>query len=257
MPKTDFSKIEKVLHLLILNKRESISKAPNGFKQDDIYPWKYNRALSYLRKPVLEIQQQHGEVYYHWSFRHIYSSWQNLKYLTFTGKLKAKEGGLLDKYLSKVNDEKGKLFRNQMALWLTENTSLKIVAHEVKINPTGHLKAEKDFGDVDILAINDEQKIIFSIECKNTTGARVIHEMKTELESYFGRGDKSKKIQKHVGRDKWLAQNVKSLELFVSNPENFRIISFVLTSNELPVAYLKKHNSPLPIISFSKLKREG
>lgn len=250
-------KLDAVLDFMTLKKRASISKAPKGFNQDDIYPWKYNRALSYLRKPVLEIQHPDGTVHYYWGFRHVYSAWKHLEYLLFTGKLKAREGGLLASYLSKINAEKGKAFRNQMATWLTENSSLKIIPYEVKINPTGHLIADKDLGDIDILAIDEEQKIIYSIECKNTVGARVIHEMKTELENYFGRDGKPGKIQKHVERDKWLRNNTQSLAQYVLNPENYQVKSIVLTSNELPVAYLTKHKSPLPIVSFQKLNREG
>jgi len=95
------------------------------------------------------------------------------------------------------------------------------------------------------------------LRVKNNVGARWINKMKRELENYFGRDGKPGKIQKHVERDKWLRNNTQLLTQYVLNPENYEVRSIVLTSNELPVAYLTKHKSPLPIVSFQKLNREG
>ena len=67
--------------------------------------------------------------------------------------------------------------------------------------------APKDYGDIDVLAIDKKEKIIYPIECKNTIGARVIHEMKTELDKYLGREKNPGMIQKYLDRDQWLKEN--------------------------------------------------
>lgn len=245
------------IELLMLKGRDSIAKAPEGYKQDDIYPWKYNRALSYLRKPIVAIQKKDGILYCRWAFRHVYSSYENLQSLLFSGRLKAGDGGLLSKYLAKVNNEKGSIYRNMVAEWLTKNTSLKVIPYEVKISENGHLIAGKDYGDIDILAIDEQRERIYAIECKNTVSARVIHEMKTELDNYLGRVGKNGLIQKHVERNNWLKTNVAQLSKFVSNPEEYTICSLVLTHEEIPTTYLAIHNLPLPVVSYQRLSRGG
>jgi hypothetical protein len=246
------------IRLLTLEKRESVSKPPIGFEKEDIYPWRYNRALSYIRRPIIKlIHSDDGKTYYYWGFRHILASGENLRILAMSGRLKAKEGGLLGSLLAQVNADKGKDFRNQALKWLKENSTLRLVDYEVTIKKDGHLIADKDYGDIDILAIDDVAKIIYPIECKSTSSARVIHEMKTELDKYLGRDGQPGMIQKHVDRDTWLRANREQLRKFVSNPDDYEIRSLILSSEEIPVMYLAKDKLLLPIIAFRTMKREG
>jgi hypothetical protein len=256
LPSWPPDKIEKALNYLSLSKRESVTKAPKGYDKTDIYPWKYNRELSYLRKPLVRLEGPTGPVYF-WSFRHMYDSLENLNSLINTGRLKAKEGNLLDRYLAKMNGEKGDAFRKLVVDWFTSHTEFKVILYEVKITPTGHLIADKDYGDIDVLVVDEKEKIIYPIECKNTVKARVIHEMKTELDKYLGVGGKPGMIQKHVDRDIWLKANVNQLSVFVTSPEQYQIRSLILTYENIPITYLTKHKLPLPVLSYKELIRVG
>ncbi len=245
------------LKLLCLGKRPYLTKAPEGFEKDDIYPWKYNRALSLNRRPIVKIIKPDGKTYYYCGFRHLLASAENLQNILFNGRLKAKEGGLLSSILAKVNAQKGTDYRSEVYEWLKKNSSLRIIDYEVKICENGHLIADKDYGDIDILAIDEHNKIIYSIECKDTVEARVIHEMKTELDKYLGRDGNTGMIDKHVERHKWLNLNKERLTSFITNTDKYIIKSVILSSNEIPIIYLAKEILPLPMVSFKKLNREG
>ncbi len=256
-PEITEPEINKALFLLSLDKRTAFLTAPAGFDKNDVYPWKFNRSLSFLRRPLVKYITPEKEVYYFWGFRHLMTSAQNLQSLVWSGRIKARDGGKLAGLLAKINDDKGSYFRKSVFEWLKDNTTVEPVPHEVTIKPTGHLKADKDYGDVDILAVDKAKKIIYSIECKNTVTARVIHEMKTELDKYLGRDGKPGMIQKHVDRDKWLNEHQDELELFVKDSVAFEIKSIILTSEEIPTTYLAKEILPLPIFAFPTVKRKG
>ena len=245
------------LNLLSLTERESIDKSPPAFDKSDIYPWKYNRELSYLRKPLIKIQQADGRIMYYWSYRHVLDSFENLLVLLFNGRLKAKEGGPLGDYLNKINKEKGKGFRDEVVQWLLKEGSLEVITYEVKPEKLSGKAEDGKYGDIDILAIDKTRKIIFSIECKNTVSARVIHEFKTEMDKYLGRNGNDGMIIKHVERDKWLKSNIGLMDKFVTNPEAYSVNSLLVTSEDLPITYLAQESLPLPIISFPTIKRKG
>jgi len=135
-----------------------------------------------------------------------------------------------------------------------------VIDYEVTMKNGGHFEVEDNKGDIDVLAIDHKNKIIYPIECKNMIGARNIHEMKSEMDKYLGREgqEKKAKINKHVERDKWLQANKKGFNQFgIENPDEYQIKSFIMTADEIPLAYLKREVLPLPIKSFVFLRKDG
>ena len=164
---------------------------------------------------------------------------------------------MLNDYLKQINNEKGKTFRDEVAKWLTNEGILEIIPYEVKPSKLSGNQDDGKYGDIDVLAIDKSQKLIFSIECKNTVSARVIHEMKTEMDKYLGRNEDSSWVHKHARRDKWIKDNLILLSSLIDNPEEYSIISLILTSEDIPTIYLAQDTLPLPIISFLTMRREG
>jgi hypothetical protein len=256
---TPVNTIEIGLDLLSITKRPSLLKSPKGFEKDDIYPWVYNRALSFKRRPLIAlIKPADQKKYYYFGFRQLVQSAEYLNGLIQEGRLKAKEGGKLKGLLAVINKKKGKVFRNEAKNWLLKNSPLELTDHEVKIKPGGHLEAPIDLGDVDILAYDRNLHIVYPIECKNTVGANAIHEMKTEMDNYLGRDGEDGKIQKHVRRDAWIKDNKQAVaKLLKLDNDTFEVRSFVLTAKDVPVKYLASGTLPLPMLSFPKLVKRG
>lgn len=248
--------MEAALDILTLETGWRIGKAPVGMKNTDTYPWYYNRTLSFLRRPIAKLTR-HNEIAYYWSYRHLFASFDNLLSLLFSGRLQVAEGTELSGLIQEIRTKKGKEFRNAVAAWLADTGFLEVIPYEVPIKPGANLNADKDLGDIDILVVDRAHSIIYSVECKNTVDSRTVHEVKTELDKYLGRGGNPGMIQKHVERDKWLKENMAALSFYVLSPEFFTMKSIIVTSEETPLAYIKKDELPLPLVSFPKLKNVG
>ncbi|TKK64846.1 hypothetical protein FC093_21570 [Ilyomonas limi] len=120
----------------------------------------------------------------------------------------------------------------------------------------GHIETGKHYGDIDLLVISHEDRIIYPIECKNIQGGRNVHKMKVEMVDYLGRdgNDKKVKMRKHVERNRWLNANKAFLARLVPNTEGYTIKSFILTADNIP--HLKKDDLPLPVKSFAIFEKE-
>jgi hypothetical protein len=260
LPERDEAQLLKTVELMTLLERKSIGSAPHGYTSKDIFPWRYGRNLSYLRRPLALVANDKGERQLLFGFRHLKSYIDNLLFLIFTGKLPETNSEKMGSFIGTVLHEKGTPYRNEVADWLKHNSNLEVIGHEVKIQPGGHIPAEKNYGDVDVMAVDHEEKIIYSLECKNIVGARNIHEMKVELDLYLGREGKEAKakINKHVGRDTYLQEHPDLVKEFLKLKEDgYKVVSIVVASDEMPLTYIAKESLPLPVISFNQLKEKG
>ncbi|PSL24074.1 YecA family protein [Chitinophaga ginsengisoli] len=252
------NEIIAMLKLLTSVPRPALMQPPPGdaYSLQDVFTWRYNRQLGYLRRPLVTVQSG-GEVVYLYGFRHLVAAMRNMEFLLFTGKYpQFVKKGALEIWLGTIQHAKGKPFRDQVVAWFKERPGLRVIEHE--ITPK-HLGAQKSFGDIDVLVIDDVQKIVYPIECKNITGAKNILEMKKELDDYLGRkpNDKDALVNKHVRRNEWLVANPMAFKHFVENPAQYKIRSLVLTADEMALTYLKGRTIPMEIKSFALLRKYG
>ncbi len=238
------------LDLLTLLERDGIGVSPMGYTPIDIFPWRYNRPISYLRRPLVKLLKE-GSIYYYCGYRHISAYFDNLLYLLQTSKLPNAKSAEMKSWLASVSGDKGKPFRNSVKEWFEAYTDFQVISHEIPL--------EGALGDIDLLVIDHGQCIIYPIECKNISGGRNIHEMKVEMDDYLGRDgkDKGAKVRKHLDRHEWLSANREFFQQFVADLEGYTISSLILTADEIPLAYLKKDDLPLPVKSFVFLRKNG
>lgn len=243
--------IESFIKIMSLNSRGSISSPPQGYRNEDIFPWRYNRRLSYISLPLISLQLN-GEKYFIWGPRHLEMASENLLATFYNGSLKVSpDHKKINSQLATRNLINGKEFRSRVFRWLEKNTPLFLIPHEVKISTKGAFKADKNYGDIDILAIDDYSKTLILFEIKNTKQAKVIYEFKRDIESYL-----SKLIPKHLERAKWIESNLESVSSHIKRDvTDYKVFSAIISSSTLPVKYMEK--SPLPIFSFSELKANG
>ena len=253
--------INTALDILTLLKRKSIGTPPDGYTPLDIFPWRYNRSISYIRRPLVKLANN-GVVHYYFGYRHLMQFIDNLFFLLLSSKLPSAKSEEMKSWLAAASGNKGNPFREAVKKWFEDNSEYQIIPHEVHIDkdaPKGHIQADKHYGDIDLFVIDHEHRIIYPIECKNIHGGRNVHEMKVEMDDYLGRDgkDKKAKMRKHVERNDWLNSHKEALEDLVPNAENYTIKSFILTADEIPLGYLKKDDLPLPVKSFSFLRKNG
>ncbi|MCO5240538.1 MAG: SEC-C metal-binding domain-containing protein [Chitinophagaceae bacterium] len=253
--------INTSLNLLTLLERESIAVPPAGYCSLDIFPWRYNRPISYIRRPLVKVIKN-DTLYYYYGYRHLTQFIDNLFYLLFSSKLPGAKSDRMKSWLATASGKKGNPYRKAVKTWFDENSNYEVIPYEVQMKPgvsKEHIEAEKDYGDIDLLVIDHGNRIIYPIECKNIQGGRNVHEIKVEMDEYLGRDgkDKDAKMRKHVERTNWLNANKKALINLVPDADSYTIKSFILTADEIFLGYLKKDILPLPVKSFAFLRKNG
>jgi hypothetical protein len=248
--KFNIEKINSYLKILTLNSRGQMDVPPKGYIIPEIFPWRYNRKLSYLRKPLIKIIDEDKKAWYLWSARFLIKASDNLIYQFSNASLRVEdEHNRIRNLIAKRLNLKGKNFTNEVRDWLNQNPNLRVVDFEVKIDKKGVLIAEKNYGDIDILAFNDKSKLIYLIECKNTKQAKIMYDFQRDVRNYT-----EKQLPKHVARNNWLVNNIKQLsEKFSKNVDDYKIKSMVVSSYQLPIKFLEE--TELPIYSFNEIKR--
>jgi len=78
--------IQRVLELLSLVPRQDFLVPPAPYKPAEVYPWRFNRQLSYLRRPFIW-RERNGGVEILWGNRHLYRIIDCLNDLCFSGRL--------------------------------------------------------------------------------------------------------------------------------------------------------------------------
>lgn len=251
-------KIDLAIGLYSLKPRKKWDNVPKGFIKSDVYPWRYNRRLSYMYRPLVVGPAPKGNPLVFWGPRHSEESCILLFSVVSTGRYKTHDNSsrTMIKFVGSVKEKLGSAFTKQAKEWFETNTDWP-VRSEVKINPSTLLKADSDLGDIDVLCVDCLNKIVYSIECKHINSGRNPREMASELERFIEeKRDADSWVKRHVKRDTWLKKNVKQLSgLLKLDVKDFKVRSFFLTSEEIPTPYLR--DMWLPFVSFSRLKREG
>lgn len=251
---SDFNEQEIAAYLqqVTFLQREDILTPPLGYKREDTYPWRYNRSISYLLRPIIKVNIE-GQDHLLISARHVYMATENIVAMFLSGNLKVKkEHNKLQQLLAERNNIKGKEYRQEVVDWLKQNTDLNVYDFEVKISPKGFLKSHQDKGDIDILAVDDKKKIVYSLECKNTTQSKVAYEFHTEILTYLGTDGKEGLIQKHVNRHRWLNENKEMVLNKLGLAMDYQIVSLVISRHILPMKHLRA--TDIPVYSFYELK---
>lgn len=152
-----------------------------------------------------------------------------------------------------MSDIKGKEFNEKVFKWFENNldTSKFYLEQNVKVDKI--VKVEPKYGDIDILLLDNNEKRLFSIECKDIEGARNPREIFHEIEKFF---DNKKWIKKHNRRESWIKKNLDKLGKKIGHDlKDYKVFSFFIVSQKLPIIYLKK--TPIDILPFSQIKNEG
>lgn len=93
--------------------------------------------------------------------------------------------------------------------------------------------------------------------------AKNVREMKKEMDDYLGRGENPEKdkkkvlVMKHLRRHQWLEEHFGEVAAFVGASSELVIKSVMLTSEVIPTSYLRRDDTPLPILNFPEMKVKG
>lgn len=197
--------VKKIIDDISLTKRENYLKPPAPYTTIDVYPWRFNRKLSFIRRPITQAGTD-----LIWGNRQLYHSLRFLYDLILNSKLPTKKGGKLERYIGKLINKRGNDFNDVVANKLKSYDSLIVTPKIKRIN--GHRimsEQNNDLGDIDVLAIVPSKRKIIVIEVKDFSFAKTPYEMYQQYLSVFVDNEKELcYISKHHKRVKWVENHI-------------------------------------------------
>lgn len=242
------------LGLFALGKRDNFLKPPDPFREFDVYPWRFNRRLSYLRRPLVPLGQAMG-LRYCWTARHLRRCIMYLYQLVLERRLPLglpKDKSALAVVFGKHNKSKGRGFEQEVASLLSDQPDLWSLCRVKKIG--GH--SVGPVGDIDMLVFNLSTNKVFVCECKDLYMARTPYEMRQQYDSIVNADNpKGTAVQQLERKVEWLRPRIKDIlegtGISYDKLVEWEICGIIVVSNPMFVTNLR--NSPVPVLSTDQL----
>lgn len=246
----DDEKVGLVLAAVILDARGTTTA---DFWKDGIqvFPWRFNRQLSYLRRPLLRIGQN-GSTRIVTGRRRV---WQTASYWFEqfqTGRLQAKTKPMKTA-LNKIRNAKGDSFELTVAARMVEAGLSRVRSRLSRVGPHDFRNiGGLDLGDIDAIGVDERNRIIYVVEAKDFEVARTPAELANEIDNLL-LSDKAA-IRRLDQRARWVRDHVPSTltELGMKLPSGSWTVSpLVVVDERLLSARLS--DSEIPILGISEL----
>ena len=195
--------IKKILDSLSLEERDDFLIPPKPYSKEEVYPWRFNRAISLTRKPLIKYKN-----IYLVGYRTLINSVYYLLSIINNGMLHAQSKTMKD-YEAKMNNIKGKIFNDQVFNYLSSFDSVIVRKNVKKINKN-YISDQRNnsLGDIDILYICIKKKTIGIIETKNFNISRNYYEIFNEYKKMFDRENPKCFYNKHKKRVEWVKSHI-------------------------------------------------
>lgn len=99
----------RILKDITLTAREDFMKAPAGFRKEDVYPWRFNRQYSFVRRPIL---CRGNDLI--WGIRQLYHSLLYVTNLIYDGRL-ATTNKKMNTLMGRICNDQGDAFNQHIA----------------------------------------------------------------------------------------------------------------------------------------------
>ncbi len=245
------------LDFLLLKPRSDFLAPELPFRSADVYPWRFSRSLSYMRKPLMEVHEQ-GLVFICWGARQLFESFEYIMAATLNGRLQPYYySDQMKAWQGKLSFQDGEDFVTDVVQIVSKIPALIFKTKVRKIGSKRIALIGNELGDIDMLLIAPKRKRIILIECKNLSIARTPYEMKRELENLFlGTQNRLSTVVKHRRRQEWIKENLNLVfEQFDLSPRGrWKVDALLLVNNDLITTYF--HKSPMPVLSLLKFEED-
>ena len=174
----------EVLELLMLRSRPVFTKPPPGFHPYETRPWRFNRRLSYMRRPLLlRPGSDQDEVV--WGMRQPEQAGRFLVDLITSERLNANSSEMKG-LMTRLRQAETTAFAESVADLCRDRGMLV----ETSVRTIGGAKIRRengqDLGDIDVLAVDAMTSTIYALECKDLEIARTPAKLDNEPGARFG-----------------------------------------------------------------------
>ncbi|MFM9879373.1 MAG: hypothetical protein ACKVOO_03055 [Burkholderiaceae bacterium] len=218
-----------------LSPRETWTPMPPGAYPKDIEPWRFERRLSIMLRPLLQCGSPAEHIFLFGAG----TLWEAFRYI-----VDSSISGAFDKdvfvskemrsYVGRRVDQLGREFSQEVAStlrrlgWMAET--------EVKMTRLGAPK-NPNLGDIDVLAWSPTGGIL-AIECKRLKPVRSITEIAQTCDRF--RGNAGDHLFKHLRRMDWIKNNFAKVVAFTKADVKLdELRTPLITSAVVPIRYLK------------------
>jgi len=199
----------------------------------DAYPWRYNRDLSYIRRPLIEVTGPAGGPLLTWGARRTWFAARYWAEVIFTGRLKASSPPMT-RLMGTIRQDQNKAFEREVATVLGQS-GMPVTASAVKqVDGRRLLSGGADLSDIDAIALDPASKIIIVAEAKDFELARTPAELANEAEDLLT-GSKSA-VYKLGRRAEWVRGNLAPVLRHFgagSDAAGWRVLPVIVTSRNL------------------------
>lgn len=240
---------EKAFAALTLRPRARWDEpAPQGARARDWQPWRMNRKLALIRRPLVQLDEAADPLVLitpgllDRAVRRVLSA--------LDGRLPAEmfDSRAMDRWIGTVVDERGHAFNHQVMAALKKQGFM--ARSDVQLTELG---GDKVLGDVDVLAWSPTTGEVWLIECKRLLMDRTVGEIGERLADYTTRGKRGGKrtpIQKHLDRIAFLQANPARLTALTGiAPTRLLIRSALVTDSIVPMQFTTRMNTLVDRVS--------
>ena len=226
-----------VLDSLIIYSRRNWTKIPEPYKKSDWQPWRFKRRYSVAMKPIIQVD----------AFENIVTiSPQLIKTIFLHLVLNCYEANLdenifqskqLKHWIGSKKHERGIEFEITVLNRLKE---LGLEAQQGITLPEILKKKMEDYGDIDVLAWDKENSIVYPIECKSLEFAKTDGEIAKQLYEFKGQVNEkgeNDRLLKHIKRLNELENDINGLAKFTNLDTNLIIKGLIVFSNIVPMSF--------------------
>lgn len=243
-------RVDQGIETFSLGLRESFF--PEGAAAE-AWPWRFNRDLSYVRRPLLIREVPGAPSQLIWGIRHLDRVGPYVLNLIQAGQLKARSPELRA-YMGAMRHQEGEAF-NDLVAEVYEGRPNIIVRSRVK--KIGKLRIERargeTIGDVDVLVADTVARQILAIETKDFEIAKTPVELRNELQKLV-HGDGSA-VNHHTERIEWLRGHVPEIVDWLGvndSAHRWRVDGLIVTSRSLLGPYIAQ--SPIEVMTLEDLR---
>lgn len=247
---TTVENAEKVLNAFYLWPRTTWDEVPRGFKRADLYPWRFGRQLSLVRRPLVQLDNT-----------------SNPQFVISPGLFGISIALTISRYFEAEIDAT-QCKSTSMKRWIDNETNRSGLSfekevfekvrsmgyearHGAKVTALVNDCFDQDYGDVDVLAWKPYSNVIYAIECKNLRFAKTPNEIAEQLNRFGGQvlqnGDRDN-LLKHVDRCNVLEARINDVAKTIGlSNQNISLQDVVCFSKPVPMQYVA---SRFPDVAF-------
>jgi hypothetical protein len=254
----DAGVVKNILDAFTLFPRASWKDIPEGYLDADRQPWRFRRRLSFIRRPIVQIDNQTDPTlmfspgFVRDSVVYVLGNFYDGDFPERQAKAKS-----MRRWIGQASNKRGTAFNSEVADRLRE------LGWETDsdVNVT-HLLGkgfERNYGDVDVLAWNQSTGVVLLIECKDLQYHKTLGEVAEQVSDFRGEikpNGKPDLLKKHLDRLDLIEQHPVEVAAFTGLTSSPDIQGLLVFRNPVPMQFAwEEMKSRLPICLFEDLDK--